>query len=568
MSEMNGMEYLLDSEKQIFGVYSSGQQQRLLESEGAGLLMPVFHGHELSPVVQAIEAEDSCTTVTFEADGVTDLRLDVTVRPELNAVDLRSSFTAAQDLVLNRLEFLPTGTNLNVYNCINFRNRHGTEETWPELLLARKGFTTSTYSDDWQFAPHPTIIGFTKLDTSLFIGALDLPQAYGLHLTASDYRVDAFYLDYGEDEHGLALKAGERFASPTFRIFCREGLDPYEMYAEFGQMLIDEKRIPDPADKPREAWWQAPLYCTWIDQCFEAASMPPADLEEQTAESALPTRTVFTEQMVRDAVAVIKREKLSFKTILLDEGWHVGRGHWEPHPDRFPDLRGLVDELHADGFKVVVWWNWVEIEKAVEHLVDPAHLIAGGKRNKHGCIMRDYSSAKTQEEYLKPLFHKLFSSDEGCYNLDGVKTDFQADKVHADLPPSDPAWRGEEMMFYQVYKLFYAEMKRHKPDAVHIGCAGNYWLAEFIDINRTYDIFSSNYREHENRARMLMATAPGCPVAYDFHNHVENLDAYLESARKLGASVEIGNLLKTKQDIFSDPEPATEAYYAILRERL
>lgn len=431
-------------------------------------------------------------------------------------------------------------------------------------MLARTGFTTSTYSDDWQFAPHPTIIGFTKLDTALFIGALDLPQAFGLQLKVSDYRVDACYLDYGEGKHGLSLKADETFTSPTIRIFVRRDLDPYQMYAEFGKMLIAEQRIPDPADKPREAWWQAPLYCTWIDQCFEAQGLPAADLAEQTAESALPTRTVFSEQMVRDAVAVIQREKLPIKTILLDEGWHVGRGHWEPHPDRFPDLRKLVDDLHADGFKVVVWWNWVEIEKAVEHLIPHDQLLAGGTRNKHGCIMRDYSAAPTQA-YLKSLFHTLFSSDEGCYDLDGVKTDFQADKVHPDLPPNDPSWRGEEMTFYQIYKLFYGEMKRHKPDAVHIGCAGNYWLAEFIDINRTYDIFSSNYVEHESRARMLLATAPGCAVPYDFHNHVENLDAYLASARKLGASIQIGNLLKTKQDIFCEPEPAPAAYYATLR---
>jgi len=60
---------------------------------------------------------------------------------------------------------------------------------------------------------------------------------------------------------------------------------------------------------------------------------------------------------------------------------------------------------------------------------------------------------------------------------------------------------------------------------------------------------------HHGRAR----------VAYDFHNHVENLAGYLESARSLGASVEIGNLLKTKQDVFSDPEAATAEYYELLR---
>jgi hypothetical protein len=558
----------LTANRTVLSIRCPGSGPRLLESNGLHLLRPVFHGVPSAPEQESLREEGGAAAVSFRQAGVDGLLLEMVFRPALGAVDLSCTFTAKQDLILNRLEILPAGTKLNLYHGINFRNRHGTEQTWPELLLAGKGFSTSTYSDDWQFAPHPTIIGFTKLDTAMFIGALDLPQAFGLHVRVSDYRVDEFSLDYGEGRHGLALKAGERFRSPTFRIFVRGGLDPHQMYALFGQMLVEEKRIPDPARKKREAWWQEPLYCTWIDQVLAAETMPPTELREQTAEASAPTRAVFNEQMVRDAVGVIRREKLPIRTILLDEGWHVGRGHWVPHPDRFPDLRKLVDDLHADGFKVVVWWNWVEIEKAVEHLVDPAHLLAGGKRNKHGCIMRDYSSPRTQEEYLKPLFHRLFSSDEGCYDLDGVKTDFQADKVHAELPPEDPSWRGEEMTFYRVYELFYTEMKRHKPDAVHIGGAGHYWLSEFIDINRTYDVFSSNYLEHENRARMLLATTPGCPVAYDFHNHLDNLDGYLASAKKLGASVEIGNLLMTKQDILSEPEPASPEYYKILRKHL
>jgi hypothetical protein len=557
----------LDEDRTILSVRNPRDGQRLLESRGLNLLQPVFREVPAAPEQESLRKEGATSVVSFRQAGVADLRLEIVFRPELDAVDLRSSFRAAQDLTLNRLEILPAGSLVNFYHCINFRNRHGTEHTWPELLLGRE-IATTTYSDDWQFAPHPTMLGFTKLDTGLFVAALDLPQAFGLRLKAKAYRVEEFFLDYGQGEDGLRLKAGEQFVSPTFRIFVRQGLDPYQMYAEFGRMLIDERRLPDPAEKKREAWWQEPLYCTWIDQCFAADGLPPTELVAQTAEVCQPTRRVFTEKMVRDAVEVIKRERLPIRTILLDEGWHVGRGHWQAHPERFPDLRGLVDELHADGFKVVVWWNWCEIEKAVEHLIPPGHLLAGGKRNKHGCIMRDYSSPETQEEYLKPLFRQLFSADPGCYNLDGVKTDFQADKVHADMPPADPRWRGEEMTFYRVYKLFYHEMKKHKPDAVHIGCAGHYWLAEFIDINRTYDVFSSNYLEHENRARMLAATCPGCPVAYDFHNHLEHLEGYLQSARAMGASVEIGNLLKTKQDVGSDPAVPTAAYYEVLRKGL
>ncbi len=166
------------------------------------------------------------------------------------------------------------------------------------------------------------------------------------------------------------------------------------------------------------------------------------------------------------------------------------------------------------GFRVVVWWNWAEIQP--EASVNPDHLMSGGKRNRHGAQMRDYSNPRTQQEYLKPLFHQMFSSDPGCYDLDGVKTDFLADKVHADMPLYDESWRGEENYFVQVTRLFYEEMKRHKPDAVHIGCAGNYWLAQHTDINRTYDISSGNWFDHETRAQMLLATTPGCPVAYDF----------------------------------------------------
>jgi hypothetical protein len=121
------------------------------------------------------------------------------------------------------------------------------------------------------------------------------------------------------------------------------------------------------------------------------------------------------------------------------------------------------------------------------------------------------------------------------------------------------------MTFLKVYELFYREMKKHKPDAVHIGGAGNYWLTEYIDINRTYDVFTSNYMEHENRAKMLYATNPGCPVAYDFHNFTENLEEYLQSAQKTGCSVQIGNLLKVKKDEFSKIERPTQEYYDLLR---
>lgn len=540
---------------------------RLLDGEGT-LLAPLIDGQPTALVPRSCELRNDGTLVVHSSgDGLVREHL-VEICPETGtgAFDISCEFTVERGCQLNTLSIFPEKTILNLVEVINFRNRHHSSRTWPELLLGREGCETDTTSRDWQFAPHPTMLLFQKLDANLFIGALDLPRAYGFRFKAQHHQICHFQLDYGEFPHGHMLAAGETFRSPRFRIFLRHGRSVYDVLDDFTAMLLDNGIIPDPAIKQRLPWWMEPLYCTWIDQVFLAEASPPEDLQAQTAETSAPTRKVLTEAMVREALAIIKREHLPFRTILIDEGWHVARGQWAPHPIRFPDFRKLVDEIHAAGMKAVVWWNWAEIEKTAE--ADPCHLACGGKLNKHGCLMRDYSLEATQEEYLKPLFRKMFSDEPGCYNLDGVKTDFLADKVHPDLPPANPAWRGEENYFLKVYDLFYHEMKRWKSDAVHIGCAGNFHLAHLIDINRTYDVHSVNPLEHEERAKMLLHTAPGCPVAYDFHNYLENLDEYFASARRLGASLQIGNIMMVKEDIFSKAEPAASDYYSLLRRNL
>ena len=120
----------------------------------------------------------------------------------------------------------------------------------------------------------------------------------------------------------------------------------------------------------------------------------------------------------------------------------------------------------------------------------------------------------------------------------------------------------------RLTQLFYEAMRRHKPDACHIGCAGHPHLAQYIDINRTYDVFSTDGREHLNRARMLQATAPGVPVAFDSHNFLEGYADYFALAVEHGYSVQIANILGQRQDHFSAWEPANAELYEILRRGL
>ncbi len=527
----------------------------------AGCWAPTLGGTAVATSVTGVEVLADRLVVRLAGAGLRDAQCEV--RACGDHIELSARFTVAAATELNRLDLFPAGTALNLMDVVNFRNRHHTHHTWPELLLA--GCATDTYSTDWQFAPHPTMLVLRSPDANLMVGALDLTTAYGMYFAAKGQQVVHWYLNYGATGHGQVLAAGATFTAPRFCLFLDRGADVHDTIKRWTRLLISQGAISDPARKVRHAWHTRPLYCTWTDQCARAEFTPPPELADQAA-AVGPAIRILDAGFVREALAVIKRERLPVSCVLLDDGWAVARGQWTAHPQRFPDLRAVVDEIHAAGFKAMVWWGWPEIAK--DAVVDPRFLIGGGRLNRHGARMYDFSSPVTQREYLAPLFRQLMSSEPGCYDLDGVKTDFMADKVHADMPPADPAWRGEENYFVRFYGLFHSLMRSHKPDAMHLGCSGHPWLAEVSEANRTFDIFDSDIRQHERRGMMLEATSPGCPVSLDFHNHVERFADWFELGRRRGWPVEIGNLLGMKRDSLAKWEPADAAYLELVRDQL
>jgi hypothetical protein len=532
-----------------------------MQADGLNWLLPVLSSGDNAVTELQWEVTDDQQLNLCWRQGGCDCQLTLQSVPEFDAFDLSLQITPKTDEMLAAVDCFGTGAKLNFHNLINYRNRHYTDAVWPELLLGATECQADTTSRDWQFAPHPTLMHFKRHDLYLSFGAMQLPVGtFGMHLNVAKYTVKQWFIDYGGSEHGHPLKAGHTFSLPTFRLALSQQANAFDTYAHFGDMLAAAGQL-HVLSGPSEDWWRQPLYCTWMDQTYKSKTTNADELQLQAAKCDMPAKKVLTEQLVREAIEVIKANDLPFHTILLDEGWHRARGWWEPHPDRFPNLRQLVDELHDQGFKVVIWWGWPEIEEAAEPQIDRQYLKGDGKRNRYGKLMYDFSSSKVREEYLKPLFYRLFSSDEGCYDLDGIKTDFMADKIHADMPLADETWRGEENYLYHVHELIYGLLKHNKPDAVHIGCAGHYWLSSYIDINRTFDVHSSNVMEHENRARMLLSTTIDTPVAYDFHTFLDHLEDYFDSAGQLGCSVQIGNLLYDRQNPLAIPQNTKQNYW-------
>ncbi|MEI8195798.1 MAG: TIM-barrel domain-containing protein [Phycisphaerae bacterium] len=546
--------------------HDSRSGQRLLIVPDAALFRPAFHGQAADAKTRNVGIRDDRVSISFESPTLKSFHVELKIAGD--TIDLSARLVPAQDVVLESLELFPAETMVNMYDLVNFRNRHHTPATWPELPFGGKGFETNTSSEDWQFAPHPTMFVLRKGELNLLFGALDLPiSTFGMYLGVKDYRVRHWLLSYGGAGNGLTLKQGETFRPPAFRLLLERNRSVHETIRRYSRSLSAEGFVAaDPKKRKKYSWHTEPVYCTWNDQCVKAEVKVAADLQEQAANQDMSATAQLDEGLVRQALAVIKQARLPFKTIIIDDGWAVTRGQWQPHPHRFPNMRRLVDEIHALGMKVVLWWAWPEIKDQAQ--VDERYLIAGGKRNRHGCRMWDFSNPVTQKEYLAPLFRTFFSSAPGCLDIDGIKTDFMADKVHADMPLHDPRWRGEENYFVKLYALVSKLMRRYKPDAIHHAYAGHPHLAGLFDVNRTADIASSDIQEHINRALMLAATCPGVPIAYDFHNYKENFDLYFASARKGRHPVMVSSILYMRDDTFAPWQPADAAFHSYLRKQL
>lgn len=564
-SKTGDLEFQIVREPLALELYSVHSRRLLLRIPDCALLLPDCIGAYETEVVEKEGELQICFFSRSIRFGV------IHIQPTAPGFMLTGEFVPEQDCELNVLHILPHGTSLGFYRLINFRNRHHTLEVWPELLLGT-ACESSTDSSDRQFAPHPAALLLTAGADNLFCGVAGLVTgSFGMKFRAARYQLEQWTLEFGTPGYGLSLTGGSPFQLPEFRLFSVEGGTPFDCFRAFGEILIREGKISDPALKKRFDWHRENVYCTWGDQCALAMMNLPPDMPENSVfegRDAAPVLQTLNAALVRRAAKVIRKERLPIRTILLDDGWQIARGLWEPHPDRFPEMRKLVDDLHREGFRVVIWWVWSEITKNAEPFLRREHLLADGKRLPDGKLQYDFSRRSTREEYLIPLFRRLFSPEPGCLDFDGIKTDFQMEKILCEYPPEDPSWRGEENYMAHLYPFLMKTMRSFKPDAVHIGCSGNYFLAGEIDINRTYDVANDDVLEHLNRARMLEATAPGTSVVLDLHLYVSNRSAWLKAAAERNSPVHVGHLLFTRDSMFTWPREASDADWHALREEL
>jgi hypothetical protein len=283
-----------------------------------------------------------------------------------------------------------------------------------------------------------------------------------------------------------------------------------------------------------------------VDQCYYGRMAGDTDMiwnwGGEAAERVRKVEAVCNEKFIRAEVERAEEYGLPFGSIGIDDRWFRWRGDFEVHEGRFPDMRGLVDWLHGKGLKVILWLTPFDVERQAQMNLKREWLAGHGAKTKHRQAFLDYSNPEVQEKWLLPKLQLWLSDEPGCWNMDGFKLDFTADKIPRDIPVHDRSWHGEEMFLWKWYQLVYERMKAIKPDSIMLGCATHPYFGQYQDWVRTYDICSTDFREHATRGLRIRHLCPGPLLSYDFHGRQERREGYFQQALADGAHIEIGAL--------------------------
>jgi len=90
--------------------------------------------------------------------------------------------------------------------------------------------------------------------------------------------------------------------------------------------------LPASGVLPAELFFSKPQYNTWIELMYDQNQADVLTYAKAILDNGFPTGV-----------------------LMIDDSWQKYYGNFEFRPDKFPDPKGMVNELHAMGFKVMLW---------------------------------------------------------------------------------------------------------------------------------------------------------------------------------------------------------------------
>ena len=259
----------------------------------------------------------------------------------------------------------------------------------------------------------------------------------------------------------------------------------------------------------------------------------------------------FTMEEVTNTLPKVK--ELGIDWAVLDDGFQVAEGDWEPAPDRFPEgedaVKNLVDKIHGYGLKAKIWWTPLAADPGSKALEENPRMKIRKDDGAPQYITwwNAYYLSPTKEatvEHTKNIIDLFLNK----WDFDGLKMDGQhMNAVAPDYSLKNPeeATKGLPDFFHMIYE----EARKIKPNAVVENCPCGTCMSYFnmASTNQTVSSDPLSSWQIRHKGKTYKALVP--ETAY-YGDHVELSDNGNDFASSFG----IGAVLGTKFTVSSSSE--------------
>jgi alpha-galactosidase len=252
---------------------------------------------------------------------------------------------------------------------------------------------------------------------------------------------------------GSTLQPGEVYATPrTFiAVYAGDYYEPLRMYSD----VIDREGLTKPTTTDED---YAVSWCGW----GYLANVTPAQM--------LGT--------------IPKLKELGIHWATLDDRWFNNYGDWQPRPDTFPGdkIRDMVQQFHAQGIKVQLWWLPLAVEDGgpgyeshkygVSEVVKqhPDWLVLD-KNGKPARMTRNLATLCPAVPEVRAYYKQLTQRFIHDWDFDGHKLDniysvpACYNPKHHHKSPYDSVYAMGE-----IYKTIFETTRALKPESVTQSC--------------------------------------------------------------------------------------------------
>jgi hypothetical protein len=340
----------------------------------------------------------------------------------------------------------------------------------------------------------PYVTALKVGESWLGVGTLEIPASeYGLNMTFCDGRA---VIDF---RYGGNLRLTESYAFPRITFFvgddkigtCKKYID--RLYAD-GLAQHNEEWQPE---------WGGPIYCFFSDQMYEYQT----DRSTQNLEGEMTmTDNYCNEQFLERCLAFLVEKAIDYRVIIIDYGWFVQNGDWQPNQKRFSDFKATIKKLQAMGKKVLIWYSPYFNAEASPNYREHPEIGVKKRDGKPFFVVRFGTEVNYQSDFTHPAMRELcvkdieFMLSPAGLDADGIKVDCTHQPPTIDNVFFDPSWGTGELMHYRASKLMYDTAKRIKADACINATAGNPLFNRTYDLHRIHDALEYNLDAYEERA--------------------------------------------------------------------